>query len=86
MDAGSSLGIGPRIGRCGGNSPGVRYDFAEGIGKITKNTPGDRQRKVLSLATGNVGGCWIVGRFQLVNTGERRLDRPYPGNRVVVSR
>ncbi|RZS23710.1 hypothetical protein BHM03_00056687 [Ensete ventricosum] len=55
MDAGSSLGIGPRIGRCGGNSPRVRYDFAEGIGKITKNTPGDRRRKVVSLATGNVG-------------------------------
>ncbi|RRT40874.1 hypothetical protein B296_00049723 [Ensete ventricosum] len=36
MDPGSSLGIGPRFGRCDGSSPGVRLDFADGIGKIAR--------------------------------------------------
>ncbi|RWW15042.1 hypothetical protein GW17_00021138 [Ensete ventricosum] len=30
------------IGRCGGSSPGVRYRYAERIGKLARNTPGDR--------------------------------------------
>ncbi|RZS14428.1 hypothetical protein BHM03_00046126, partial [Ensete ventricosum] len=32
-----------------------------GIGKIARNTPGDRQRKTVRLAVGNAGGCRITG-------------------------
>ncbi|RZS27296.1 hypothetical protein BHM03_00060743 [Ensete ventricosum] len=38
-----------------------RKDFAEGIGKVTRNMSGDRQRKTVRLAAGNVGGCRIAG-------------------------
>ncbi|RRT58238.1 hypothetical protein B296_00039673 [Ensete ventricosum] len=61
MDPGSNLGIEPRFGRCGGSSPGVRYDFAEGIEKITRNTSGDRRRKTVRLTTWNAGGYRIAG-------------------------
>ncbi|RRT45677.1 hypothetical protein B296_00033203 [Ensete ventricosum] len=30
------------IGRCGGSSSGVRYRYVERIGKLARNTPGDR--------------------------------------------
>ncbi|RRT31934.1 hypothetical protein B296_00040344 [Ensete ventricosum] len=61
MNPGSSLGIGPRIRRCGGSSPSVRYDFAEGIGEIARNTPGDRWRKTVRLVAGKARGCRYVG-------------------------
>ncbi|RRT55847.1 hypothetical protein B296_00035552 [Ensete ventricosum] len=61
MDPGSSLGIGPRFGRCCGSSPGVRYDFAESIEKIARNISGDHRRKTVRLTAGNAIGCWIAG-------------------------
>ncbi|RRT73416.1 hypothetical protein B296_00001229 [Ensete ventricosum] len=61
MNPGSSLGIGPRIRRCGGSSSGVCLDFAEGIGKIARNTLGDRRRKTVRLAAGEVEGCRFAG-------------------------
>ncbi|RZR87779.1 hypothetical protein BHM03_00015245 [Ensete ventricosum] len=39
----------------------LRQDFPEGIGKIARNTSGDRQRKTIRLVVGNVGGCQITG-------------------------
>ncbi|RRT63259.1 hypothetical protein B296_00014877 [Ensete ventricosum] len=60
MDPRSSLGIGPRIGRCDESSSGVRQDFVEGIEKITRNTSRDRQRKTMRLVVGDFGGCRIV--------------------------
>ncbi|RZS06377.1 hypothetical protein BHM03_00037013, partial [Ensete ventricosum] len=53
VDLGSNLGIGPRFGRCGGSSPGVRQDFVKGIGKIARNTSGDRRRITVRLTIGN---------------------------------
>ncbi|RZS11855.1 hypothetical protein BHM03_00043221, partial [Ensete ventricosum] len=35
-------------------------DFAKGIGKIARNTPGDRWRMIVRLTIGNVGGCRVV--------------------------
>ncbi|RZR95352.1 hypothetical protein BHM03_00024186 [Ensete ventricosum] len=61
MDPGSSLGIGPRFGRCSGSISRVRLDFTEGIEKIARNTPGDHQRKTMTLAARNAGGCRITG-------------------------
>ncbi|RWW47805.1 hypothetical protein BHE74_00046177 [Ensete ventricosum] len=46
MDPGSSLGIGPRIERCG---------------KLTRNTPGDIRRKIGRLAAWNARGYQITG-------------------------
>ncbi|RWW38569.1 hypothetical protein BHE74_00056193 [Ensete ventricosum] len=66
MDPRSSLGIGPRFGRCGGSSLRVRYDFAESIGKITRNMSGDRWRKTMRFAAGNVGSCRIAGVRSLI--------------------
>ncbi|RZS28680.1 hypothetical protein BHM03_00062312 [Ensete ventricosum] len=61
MDPRSNLGIRPKIGQCDGSSRGVRYDFTECIGKIARNMMGDRQRRIVILATRNVGGYRIVG-------------------------
>ncbi|RZS22683.1 hypothetical protein BHM03_00055495 [Ensete ventricosum] len=61
INPGSSLGIRPRIERCCGSSPGVCYDFAEGIGKIARNTSGDRRRKTVRLIAGEAGGCQFMG-------------------------
>ncbi|RZS16266.1 hypothetical protein BHM03_00048222 [Ensete ventricosum] len=66
MDPRSSLGIGPRFERCGENSSGVHYDFAEGIGKIARNTTGDRRRKTMRLTVGNAGSCRITGVDQRI--------------------
>ncbi|RWV85368.1 hypothetical protein GW17_00052848 [Ensete ventricosum] len=92
MDPGSSLGIGVRFGQCGGSSPGVHLDFAEGIGKIARNMPGDRQRKTMRLAVRNARGCSIAGglvftqRRSVVDVGvpqgglrsKRRGSQPRP--------
>ncbi|RWW00493.1 hypothetical protein GW17_00036545 [Ensete ventricosum] len=40
---------------------GARKDFAEGIGKIARNIPGDRWRKTVRLTAGNAGGYQITG-------------------------
>ncbi|RZS03216.1 hypothetical protein BHM03_00033359 [Ensete ventricosum] len=53
----------------GGSSSGVRYDFARGIGKITRNTSGDCRRKTMRLAIGNVGGFQIMGVRSLIKLG-----------------
>ncbi|RWW43615.1 hypothetical protein BHE74_00050700 [Ensete ventricosum] len=70
MNPRSSLGIGPRIRRCGGSSSSVCLDFAEGIGKIARNTLGDRRRKTVRLAAGEVEGC----RFAGVSESEERVS------------
>ncbi|RWV82615.1 hypothetical protein BHE74_00047185 [Ensete ventricosum] len=57
MDPRSSLGIGPRFRRCSGSLPGVRKDFAEGIGKIARNMPRDQRRMTMRLTAGNAKGC-----------------------------
>ncbi|RWW41798.1 hypothetical protein BHE74_00052693, partial [Ensete ventricosum] len=41
----SCLSIGPRFGRCSGISSKFARRFAKGIGKLIRNTPGDRQKK-----------------------------------------
>ncbi|RRT66078.1 hypothetical protein B296_00005453 [Ensete ventricosum] len=61
MDLGSSLGIEPRIGRCGGTSPEFARRFIEGIEKLARNTSGDCQRKTVRLITVESGGCRIMG-------------------------
>ncbi|RRT85163.1 hypothetical protein B296_00008955 [Ensete ventricosum] len=47
----SSLSIGPGFGRCSGISPKFARRFAEGIGKLTGNTSGDRRKKTKRLTT-----------------------------------
>ncbi|RWW58182.1 hypothetical protein BHE74_00034983 [Ensete ventricosum] len=69
MDPGSSSGIGPRFGQCGGSSSGVCWDFAEGIEKIARNTPGDRQRKTMRLAAGNARDYRITEVRLLIKLG-----------------
>ncbi|RRT48747.1 hypothetical protein B296_00009697 [Ensete ventricosum] len=61
IDPGSSLGIEPRFRRCGGSSPGVHLNFTEGIGKIARNTLGDRWRRTVRLVIRNTESCQIVG-------------------------
>ncbi|RZR98644.1 hypothetical protein BHM03_00028038 [Ensete ventricosum] len=39
----------------------VMDDFAEGIGKIARNMPGDRRRKTVRLTAGEAGGCRFTG-------------------------
>ncbi|RRT47677.1 hypothetical protein B296_00030286 [Ensete ventricosum] len=46
---GSSLGIGQRFGQCSGTSPGVRYEFVEGIRKLAENMLGDSRKKTVRL-------------------------------------
>ncbi|RWV79511.1 hypothetical protein BHE74_00057071 [Ensete ventricosum] len=71
----SSLSIGPGFRRYSGISPEFARRFAEGIRKLTGNTPGDRRRKTRRLiarmpeAARLAGGQWI--------------NRPYPGVRAV---
>ncbi|RRT37799.1 hypothetical protein B296_00020610 [Ensete ventricosum] len=38
-----------------------KIDFGKGIGKIARNTPGDRWKKIVRLTTGNAEGCQITG-------------------------
>ncbi|RWW46697.1 hypothetical protein BHE74_00047364, partial [Ensete ventricosum] len=45
-----SLSIRPRFGRCSGISPKFTRRFTEGIGKLTRNMPGDRWKKTERLA------------------------------------
>ncbi|RWV90348.1 hypothetical protein GW17_00047453 [Ensete ventricosum] len=77
MDPRSSLGIRPRFGRAG-SSPGVRLDFAEGFGKIARNTSRDYRRKTVRLTTKNVGGCRITGAL---GRSEDNAVRNSPGVR-----
>ncbi|RWW56210.1 hypothetical protein BHE74_00037094 [Ensete ventricosum] len=42
----SSLSIEPGFGRCSGISPKFARRFAEGIGKLARNTSGDRRKKI----------------------------------------
>ncbi|RWW81493.1 hypothetical protein BHE74_00010101 [Ensete ventricosum] len=53
-------------------------DIAKGIGKIARNTPGDRQRKTVRLAVGNAGGCRITGFPSLPATCRSRRRHKYP--------
>ncbi|RZS21191.1 hypothetical protein BHM03_00053802 [Ensete ventricosum] len=45
----SSLSIKPRFGRCSGISSKFARRFAEGIEKLTGNTPGDHRKKIERL-------------------------------------
>ncbi|RWV84796.1 hypothetical protein BHE74_00029839 [Ensete ventricosum] len=47
--------------RLTGRSSGVAERLAGSVGKITRNTPGDRQRKTVRLTARNAGGCQIAG-------------------------
>ncbi|RWW09610.1 hypothetical protein GW17_00026892 [Ensete ventricosum] len=53
-------------------------DLAEGIGKIVRNTPGDRRRKTVRLAAGEAEGCRFAGVRSL-----SLVNHPYPGIRAV---
>ncbi|RRT40198.1 hypothetical protein B296_00058664, partial [Ensete ventricosum] len=46
----SSLGIGPGSDDAVESHREFARSFAKGIGKLTGNTPGDRQRKTIGLA------------------------------------
>ncbi|RRT47347.1 hypothetical protein B296_00035399 [Ensete ventricosum] len=53
---------------------GVRREFArrfaEGIGKLARNTLGDRRRKTVRLTAGDSEGCGIAGiRRSVVDAG-----------------
>ncbi|RWV86666.1 hypothetical protein GW17_00051411 [Ensete ventricosum] len=39
----------------------IMIDFTEGIGKIARNTSGDRRRKTMRLAVGEAKGCRFAG-------------------------
>ncbi|RZS16157.1 hypothetical protein BHM03_00048117 [Ensete ventricosum] len=56
---GSSLSIGPRFGRCSGISPEFARRFAEGIGKLTGNMPGDHRGENQRTCRKYVGGYRI---------------------------
>ncbi|RZS14953.1 hypothetical protein BHM03_00046713 [Ensete ventricosum] len=49
-----------RFGRYGRSSLRVHWDFTEGTGKIARNTPGDRRRRIVRLIVRNAGGCQIM--------------------------
>ncbi|RWV83565.1 hypothetical protein GW17_00054806 [Ensete ventricosum] len=51
----SSLSIGLGFGQCSGILPKFARRFAEGIGKVAGNTPGDRRKTHHK----NAGGCRI---------------------------
>ncbi|RZS23946.1 hypothetical protein BHM03_00056960 [Ensete ventricosum] len=47
--------------RLAGRLSRVAEKLAGSIKKITRNMPGDRQRKTLRLAAGEAGGCQFTG-------------------------
>ncbi|RWV82088.1 hypothetical protein GW17_00056442, partial [Ensete ventricosum] len=72
--------------------------FAEGIGKLVRNMPGDHRRKTMRLTIGDSEGCWNTGvskrrvnrchsGFRAANGGciarGRWVNRPYPEFRAV---
>ncbi|RWV77823.1 hypothetical protein BHE74_00019565 [Ensete ventricosum] len=71
----SSLGIGPGLDDLVGPRREFTMRFAEGIGKLTRNTPGDRRKKIERLtvripkATGLAGGLVFTQRRSVVDTG-----------------
>ncbi|RRT49265.1 hypothetical protein B296_00020971 [Ensete ventricosum] len=69
----SSLGIGPRFGRCSGISSKFAKRFVEGIGKLARNTLGDHRKKIGRLAARMSEVAGLVGR----------VNRPYPDIRAV---
>ncbi|RWV77126.1 hypothetical protein GW17_00062095 [Ensete ventricosum] len=66
--------------------------FTEGIGKLTRNMPGDHRRKTVRLATWNVGGSshnsksggnHFSGDYDGQTVDERRVYRHHLGFRAV---
>ncbi|RRT55613.1 hypothetical protein B296_00017087 [Ensete ventricosum] len=57
----SSLSIGPGFKRCSGISPKFASRFAEGIGKLARNTPGDRRKKTKRLTARMSEAAGLVG-------------------------
>ncbi|RWV79526.1 hypothetical protein GW17_00059321, partial [Ensete ventricosum] len=55
----SSLSIGPRFRRCGGFPREFARRFAEGIGKLAGNTPGDHWGEDQKACHNYVEGYWI---------------------------
>ncbi|RWV89564.1 hypothetical protein GW17_00048280, partial [Ensete ventricosum] len=51
----------PRIGRWVGAHRKCVRRFAEGFGKLARNTPGDCRRKIVRLTAVESGGCQIAG-------------------------
>ncbi|RWW82032.1 hypothetical protein BHE74_00009526 [Ensete ventricosum] len=67
----SSFSIGPGFRRCSGISPKFTRRFAEGIGKLIRNTPGDHRKKTGRLAVTIPEPIRLVGDL----TRPRRLAR-----------
>ncbi|RZR92269.1 hypothetical protein BHM03_00020514 [Ensete ventricosum] len=67
----SSFSIGPGFRRCSGISPKFTRRFAEGIGKLIRNTPGDHRKKTGRLAVTIPEPIRLVG----VLARPRRLAR-----------
>ncbi|RRT46382.1 hypothetical protein B296_00033964 [Ensete ventricosum] len=61
MDPKSSLGISQGLDNAVGARRKFARRFAEEIGKLARNTPGDRQRKTVRLAAGDYEGCRNAG-------------------------
>ncbi|RWV85563.1 hypothetical protein GW17_00052637 [Ensete ventricosum] len=63
--AGRLLGVAEKLARSWNDLVidvlAIMIDFAKGIGKIARNTPGDRRRKTVRLTAGEAGGCRFVG-------------------------
>ncbi|RRT79718.1 hypothetical protein B296_00006960 [Ensete ventricosum] len=57
----SSLSIEPGFGQCSGISPKFTWRFAEGIGKLTGNMPGDRQKKTRRLTVRVLEAAGLAG-------------------------
>ncbi|RZR85891.1 hypothetical protein BHM03_00012961 [Ensete ventricosum] len=54
----------------------IVVSIVEGIRKLVGNTPGDFQKKI---------GRFIVRMSEATGLAGRRLDHPYPGNRMAAS-
>ncbi|RRT38583.1 hypothetical protein B296_00040572 [Ensete ventricosum] len=61
----SSFSIGPGFRRCSGISSKFTRRFAEGIGKLTRNTPGDNRKKTGRLAATIPEPIRLVGVAEL---------------------
>ncbi|RWV85367.1 hypothetical protein BHE74_00028756 [Ensete ventricosum] len=55
--------------RLTGRLSGVAEMLVGSIGKIARNTTGDRRRKTVRLIVGNAGGCWIARVRLLIKLG-----------------
>ncbi|RWV97913.1 hypothetical protein GW17_00039267 [Ensete ventricosum] len=61
----SSLSIGPEFERCSGISPKFARRFAEGIGKLAGNMPGDHRKKTKRLTTRTSEATALAGGYSI---------------------